>query len=66
MRVDLVQRDDSDTLLQTAILKQLLAHQFVIDDHVVKSSTCGYFQCSRLVVVFRLEMNKRGDKAFDL
>lgn len=66
VRIDLVERNDSDTLLQAAVLEQLFANPLVINNNVIQPSSCCNLERSRFIVVVGLEMNEGGYQTFDL
>lgn len=51
VRVDLIQRDDSDALLQPTILQKVLADALVVDHDVVQPPARSDLERSRLIVI---------------
>lgn len=53
VRVDLVQRDNSDALLQQTVLQEVLADALVVDHDVVQPPARRDLERSRLIVILR-------------
>jgi len=46
-RIDLVERDDRDSLPQLSLLQQLRSNLFILNYHIVQLSSCTDFECCR-------------------
>lgn len=63
--MDPVEWDQGDTLLQSAVLEELLPDLVRLDDDIVKPPSSGDLQRSRGVVIDLVKRNERSDETLD-
>ena len=63
--LDPVEWDQGDTLLQSAVLEELLPDLVRLDDDIVKPPSSGDLQRSRGVVIDLVKRNERSDETLD-
>jgi len=64
-RIDLVERDDCNSLPQLSLLQQLRSNLFILNYHIVQLSSCTDFESSRGFEVLLLEVDECGNQSFD-